>query len=401
MFGKTPWVALFVVGCGTAEQSELDGGSSAPPAVLTDGGSLDGAVVPPPTQDASPPDAAVPFVPRTEVAFVGGGDGQIRTYGVNPATGALTEQKVFAAGGDPSYFAFDEARRLVFVIDSAVSRVRSFVVDPKTGTLTEKNGVGTGGTGAAHVSLVPNGKYLLVAHYTSGHVAVVPVAQDGALSPPSDLVLAGDKAHFAQMDAAQKTIFVPCLGANAIARYTLDDTTGKLTALSQVALPAGAGPRHLSFAPASPFVFVVNEVQSSVTSFAYDAATGGLTLVETKSSLPATYTDPSTGAAIFAHPGGKYVYASNRGQDTITRFVYDASGRLTLDGQVPTFGRTPRSFTLAGEGKLAYVVNQASGTLYGYTFEAGTGSLKPIGSTPLASGIGSPKFVGTARFVDR
>ena len=251
------------------------------------------------------------------------------------------------------------------------------------------------------MSRVPSGKYLLVAHYTSGHVSVVPVAQDGTLSATTDVELAGDKAHYAQMDPAQNTVFVPCLGANMVARYRLDPGTGTLTALPSVSLPAGAGPRHLAIAPSSPFVFVVNELQSSVTSFAYDATTGGLSLVETKSTLPVNYTDPNTGAAIFAHPGGKYVYASNRGQDTLTRFVYDAAGKLTLDGQVPTFGRTPRSFTLAGDGKLAYVANQASGTVFGYTIEPGTGSMKPIGTTALVSGLGTPKFVGTARFVDR
>jgi len=394
--------SLVLLSCSSDEPGALpDGGTAAVPTSTSPG--VDAgrdATVPVSPVDASPPDAS-PSIPRTEVAFVGGTDGQIRTYAVDSSTGALTPLKVFAAGGDPSFLAFDEARRLVFAIDSAQNRVRSFGIDPKTGTLTEKNAVATGGTGATHVSLVPSGKFLLVAHYTSGHVSVVPVAQDGTLSATTDVVLAGDKAHYVQMDAAQKTIYVPCLGANAVARYTLDGATGKLTALSAVPLPAGAGPRHLAFAPTAPFAFVVNELQSSVTSFAYDSATGALTLVETKSALPVGFNGPNTGAAIFAHPDGKYVYASNRGQDTITRFVYDAAGKLTLDGQVPTFGRTPRSFTLAGAGKLAYVANQGSGTVYGYTFEAGTGSLKPIGTTALVSNLGSPEFVGTARFVDR
>ncbi len=213
------------------------------------------------------------------------------------------------------------------------------------------------------------------------------------------MVLAGEKAHYAQMDAARRTIFVPCLGANVVARYTLDETTGRLGALTPVDLPPGAGPRHLSFAPSAPLVFVVNELQSSVSAFGYQASTGALTLIETTSTLPADYTGANTGAAIFAHPGGRYVYASNRGQDTLSRLVYDAAGRLRLDGQVPTFGRTPRSFTLAGDGRFAYVANQASGTIWGYVFQPTTGSLAPMAAA-LVEGLTSPKFVGTARFVD-
>lgn len=402
MVRRLSFVVVVAVGCSDAEVG-LDGGAvpgpsgTAPP--LVDASVPDGST----SLDAGPaPDgAAPPAPPRTEVAFVGAGDGMVRSYAVDAGTGALRPLASAPAGGDPSYLAFDEARHLVFAIDSAQNRVRTFAVSPTTGAFTEKGSASTGGTGATHVSLVPSGKYLLVAHYTSGHLSVVPVAGDGALSTPTDVVLAGDKAHYAEMDAARKTVFVPCLGANVVARYTLDEATGKLTALAPVALPAGAGPRHLSISPVAPFAFVVNELQSSVSSFAYDATSGALSLVETRSSLPATFTMPNTGAAIFAHPSLRVVYASNRGEDSIARFTYDAQGKLTLDGSVPTFGRTPRSFGLAAQGKLAYVANQASGTVYGYTVESPSGRLVPIGTSALVTGLVSPKFVGTARFVDR
>lgn len=408
MFRKASGVvALLLVGCGGAD-GVTDGGTTPTPTTTgtspvtppSDGGPASDASVTP-GSDSGLPDGAAPDVPRTEVAFVGGGDGQIRTYAVNGTTGALTPLKVLAAGGDPSYFAFDETRHLVFAVDSSSNRVKSFTIDPKTGTLTAKNDVATGGNGATHVSLVAGGKYLLVAHYTSGHLSVVPVAADGTLAATTDLVVAGAMAHYAELDPAKKTVFVPCLGANVVARYRFDDTTGKLTALTNVPLPAGAGPRHLVFAPSTPFMFVVNELASTVTSFGYAAATGNLTTVETKSALPAGFGDPNTGAAIQAHPAGKWVYSSNRGADTIARFSYDAAGRLTLEGSVPTFGRVPRMFSLAGRGTLAYVANQGSGTIYGYTVSATTGQLTPIGNTALASNIGTPKFVGTARFVDR
>jgi 6-phosphogluconolactonase len=397
-------VLVLALGCSSEPEVEPDAGAAPSPTTTSPGPSPEGGAVDSaaPLPDGAVPDAAVPEGPRTEVAFVGGGDGMVRTYALDATTGALSPLSSVSAGNDPSYLAFDEARQLAFAIDSGQNQVRTFAVSPKTGTLTAKGqAVGTGGTGATHVSLVPSGKYLLVAHYTSGHLAVVPVAADGTLSAPSDVVLAGDKAHFAEMDAAKRTVFVPCLGANVVARYTLDETTGKLTALAPVALPAGAGPRHLSFASGSPFVFVVNELASSVTSFSYDAATGGLGLVETKSSLPAGFAGANTGAAIFAHPSGKVVYASNRGEDSIARFTYDAQGRLTREGSVPTSGRIPRSFGLAGKGRFAYVANQGSGTVYGYTIDPATFAMSPMGASAQITGLTSPKFVGTARFVDK
>ncbi|HQY64712.1 MAG: lactonase family protein [Myxococcales bacterium] len=393
---------LLVLACGTADVPAEGGGP--PVEVVADASAV---------LDASPADASLPArdgAPdgpldaspprRAEVAFVGSGDGNVRTYAVDSATGALAPKGVTAVGGDPSYLAFDEGRRLAFVVDSTRNRVHAYSVDPSTGTLTKKNDVASGGTGATHVSLVPSGRYLLVAHYTSGQLSVVPVAADGTLAAPSDVVFAGEKAHYAQMDAARRTVFVPCLGANVVARYTLDEGSGALAALAPVGLPAGAGPRHLAFAPSTPFAFVVNELQSSVTSFGYDAATGGLTLIETRSSLPVDFAGANTGAAIFAHPAGRYVYSSNRGHDSIARFVVEPTGRLTLDGHVSTSGRTPRSFTLAGGGRFAYVANQASGTVWGYTFVPANGELVPMGVAALAEGLGAAKFVGTARFVD-
>jgi 6-phosphogluconolactonase len=356
----------------------------------------------PPGQDAATSDASPPPVPRTEVVFVGTGDGKIRTYALDASTGALALKATLEGAGDPSFLAFDEDARRVFALDEAQSRVRAYDLDPKTYVLTPLNDVASGGTGPAHIALVRRGKYLLLSHYGSGHLAVIPVGSDGKVGAATDSVVAGEKAHAAYMDPAEKAVFVPCLGSNAVARFRLDDATGKTTSIGAVSMPvAASGPRHLAFAPASPFVFVLNETKSSLTSFAFDATTSGLAPVETKSTLPANYTDPNTGAEVIAHPAGKFVYTSNRGQDTIARFSYDATGKLTLEGQVPTFGRTPRSFTLAAEGRYAYVANQGSGTVWGYTVDKVSGQMSSIGTAAQAQGLGAPKFVGTARFVDK
>lgn len=390
--------------CG-GDESVADAGSPPSPSVdsgspVLDSGASDAAL--PPGQDAATFDSSTPPVPRTEVAFVGTGDGKIRTYALDATTGALTLKATLEGAGDPSFLAFDEDAHRVFALDEGQSRVRAYGLDTKTYVLTPLNDVASGGTGPAHIALVRRGKYLLLSHYGSGHLAVIPVASDGKVGAATDSVVAGEKAHAAYMDPAEKAVFVPCLGSNAVARYRLDDATGKTTSIGAVTMPVPAsGPRHLAFAPASPFVFVLNETKSTLTSFAFDATTSGLTPVETKSTLPANYTDPNTGAEVVAHPAGKFVYASNRGQDTVTRFSYDATGKLTLEGQVPTFGRTPRSFTLAAEGRFAYVANQGSGTVWGYTVDKVSGQMNSIGTVAQAQGLGAPKFVGTARFVDK
>jgi 6-phosphogluconolactonase len=389
--------------CG-GDESVADAGAPAPAVDAgvpsSDSGASDATL--PPGQDAATLDSSAPPVPRTEVAFVGTGDGKIRTYALDSSTGALTLKATLEGAGDPSFLAFDEDARRVFALDESQSRVRAYSLDPKTYVLTALNDVASGGTGPAHIALVRRGKYLLLSHYGSGHLSVIPVASDGKVGVSTDSVVAGEKAHAAYMDPGEKAVFVPCLGSNAVARYRLDDATGKTTSIGAVTMPvAASGPRHLAFAPGSPFVFVLNESKSTLTSFAFDATTSGLTPIETQSTLPANYTDPNTGAEVIAHPAGKFVYTSNRGQDTITRFKYDATGKLTLDGQVSTFGRTPRSFTLAGEGRFAYVANQGSGTVWGYTVDKTTGQMSGIGTVAMAQGLGAPKFVGTARFVDK
>lgn len=378
-------ILLAVVGC-----SSTTGGGSAVDAGTPDGGAA---------ADAAAPDAAA----RGPVyAFTGSSDGQIRAFLVDVATGTLSPRGATAAGANPSFLAVDPGRGRVFAVDETNSEVLAFGFDPQTAAFTPRGKTATLGAGPAHVAVSPSGSSVLVANYGGGSVAVFPVLGDGSLGAASDTKSPGAKAHQVITSASSAYAFVPCLGANLIAQYLFSG--GKLTANTpaSVSPPAGAGPRHLAFHPTQKWAFGINETASSMTTYAYDATSGTLTSRATVSTLPAGTTTPNTGAEVVVHPGGGYVYGSNRGLDTIAIFTLDAAtGALTLAGNEPTRGQVPRSFGLDDSGALLVVANQRTaatpnlGNLVVFRVSAG-GTLSPVGA-PIV-GVGSPAFVGLFRF---
>lgn len=376
------WVLWAISGC-----SQTNSGSP-PPA---DGGARDGAVA---------VDAATS--PGPVYAFTGSSDGQIRAFLVDVAAGTLTPKGATAAGANPSFLAVDTKNARVFAVDENSSEVLAFGFDPQTAGFTARGKTSTLGAGPAHVSVSPGGGSVLVANYGGGSVAVFPVLGDGSLGAASDTKSPGAKAHQALTSPSGAYAFVPCLGANLIAQYSF--TGGRLTASSPatVSPPAGAGPRHLAFHPSQKWALGINETASSMTSYAYDAAAGKLTVQATVSTLPAGNTTANTCAEVAVHPGGGFVYGSNRGLDTIAIFALDqATGVLTLLGNEPTRGQVPRSFGLDDAGSLLVVANQRTaatpnlGNLVVFRIDAG-GKLTAVGSPVV--GVGSPAFVGLFRF---
>lgn len=369
--------------------SSTTGSSPPTDAAARDSGAIDAA-----TPDAA---AAGPLY-----AFTGSSDGQIRVFLVDAATGTLTPKGATAAGTNPSFLAVDTRNSRVFSVDEASSELLAFGFAPQTAAFTPRGKTATLGAGPAHVSVNPAGSSVLVANYGGGSVAVFPVLGDGTLGPASDSKSPGAKAHLIITSASGAYAFVPCLGANLIAQYLF--AGGKLTANTPAAVspPAGAGPRHLAFHPSDKWAFGVNELASSMTTYSYDAAAGKLTPQATVSTLPVGTTTPNTGAEVAVHPGGGYVYGSNRGLDTIAIFAVDsATGALTLTGNEPTRGQVPRSFGIDDTGTLLVVANQRTaatpnqGNLVVFKIGAG-GALTMVGA-PIV-GVGSPAFVGLFRF---
>jgi 6-phosphogluconolactonase len=294
---------------------------------------------------------------------------------------------------NPSFLELDVKRRLVFSVNAdPIGMVSSFAVEP-TGKLRPINQVASKGAGPARLALDKTGKFLLAANYTSGSIAVVPVAADGRLSDAAAFIQhsgkslhperqSGPHAHSCTLDAANRFLFVADLGLDKVMSYRFDADTGKLTPNDPpfTGVKPGSGPRHLAFRPDGRFAYVVNELSSTVAVFSYDPNTGRLTETQTVSSLPEYYDGPNAAAEIGVHPSGKWVYVSNRGNNTVVLFNVDAAkGTLTFVEEQGTGGKTPRHFGIEPSAKHLTITNQDSDQLLVCRIDEGNGRLKPSG----------------------
>jgi 6-phosphogluconolactonase len=322
------------------------------------------------------------------VAYASGYGPDIQWLAVDPASGALAPAgKVASFGSAPSFLAVDGAGSHLFAVDEVTpGRVGAYAIAPATGALAYVNAVSSLGDEPAFVTLTrspqPRGP-VLVANYLNGTVAVLPVGAGGALGPATDTQSAGALAHMALPDPGGRFVFVPCKGADYVAQYVLDATRGKLTpnAVPRVATAKGAGPRHLAFHPGGALAYLINENDSTMTAMAFDATAGTLTPLQTVSALPPGFTGTNTGAAVQVHPSGKWLFGSNRGDDSIVVFALDAAGKMTVQGFTKTGGTTPRDFALDPSGTFLYAANQGTGTIVTFRFDASAGTLTPTGNT--------------------
>jgi 6-phosphogluconolactonase len=259
--------------------------------------------------------------------------------------------------------------------------------------LTQLNQVPSGGADPCYVSFDQSGKYLLVANYSGGSVSTFPVAADGRIGPTSAFVQhAGSgpnkerqeapHAHYVASSPDNRFVFVVDLGLDEVVVYRFDPTKGSLTPndppLAKVA--PGTGPRHLALHPNGKFAYVLSEVNSTVTAFDYDSKNGSFATLQTLSTIPKDFTAHNDTAEIVVHPSGKFLYASNRGHDSIAEFTIDpAKGTLTLAGNFPTQGKTPRNFALDPTGKFLLAANQESNNITVFRIDQSTGALTATG----------------------
>lgn len=328
--------------------------------------------------------------------YVGTYGDRIYIYELDEAAGTLTPRGSVVAGTNPSFLAFHPTEpRLYAVREKSPGEVAAFALDPTDGSLSFLDARGSGGNGPAHVSVDRTGKVVLAANYGSGTVAVLPLDENGDLSAATDVETPGVNAHQIVTDPSNAFVFVPCKGSDHIAQFTLDTQNGALSpnAVPTASAAAGAGPRHLAFHPSQNFAYVINELNDTVSAYAFDTSTGRLTFIETKGTLPAGVSGQSnTTADVHVHPNGRFLYGSNRGHDSIAIFSIDpTTGRLTLIGHQSTGGATPRNFTLNAEGSLMLVANQGSGTIHAFRIDAQTGALTALGEV---ASVSSPVFVG-------
>jgi 6-phosphogluconolactonase len=347
------------------------------------------------TIDAPAPSDAAPDAgaPGRLVAYISGYNPNIAWYDVDLATGALAPiSSVVSFRTSPSFLALTGTH--LYAAAESGSRIGAYTIDRATGGLTFINDVASGGTGPAHVSIDATGKFVMVANYTSGSVAVMPVRSDGGLDAATQNPSPGGQAHQILATPTNRHVLVPCKAADYVAQYTFDPLTGALApnTPARMMTAAGAGPRHIAFAPDGMHAYLVNELGSTLVAYSFAPSTGLLTSLQTVSTRASGATGTNTGAEIAVHPSGKFVYSSNRGDNNIAVFTINATtGMVTPVGHTPTGGMTPRMFAIEPTGTWMYVANQSSDNVITFAIDSATGALTQSGA-PLA--VTGPSYVG-------
>ncbi len=324
------------------------------------------------------------------------------------ATGRFDKLILAAQSENPGFVAIHPQNNFLYAVQSGESgKVKAFSIDSKTKQLEFLNEQPSGGDGPCHISLDHEGKYLLVANYAGGSIAVFPIEADGRLSPASAHIQHhGSSITSRQQDAHAHSInlspdnafaYVADLGLDKIMIYKFNKQTGQLMVNdpSFALLKPGAGPRHLTFDSQGHFVYVINELNATITVFNYHAIDGALTEVQSISTLPAGFKGINACAEIKIHPNGKFLYGSNRGHDSIVIYRIDQqNGQLSLLGFQTEGIDEPRNFNIDASGKYCLVGNQDINSVALFTIEQDSGLLTP---TQVTLDIGKPICI---KFID-
>jgi 6-phosphogluconolactonase len=324
----------------------------------------------------------------------------IYAYRFNSTTGELASLGLVAETSNPSFLAVHPSQKFLYAVnetgkfqDQSSGAVSAFAIDRRTGKLTLLNQVASRGADPCYVAVDKTGKYLLVANYGGGSVAVFPVLKDGKLGEATSVLQykgtganperqESPHAHWIDFSPDNRFAVAADLGLDRLNVYKFDSSKGSLVPNDPrvVQVKPGAGVRHFAFHPSARFAYAVNEMDSSVTSFSYDRAPGTLHELQTISMLPKDFSGKNDAAEIQVHPNGKFLYASNRGHDSIAVFSIDPEkGTLTPMEYVPTQGKAPRYFAIDPTGSRLFVANQNSGNIVVFQIDPVTGRLTATG----------------------
>jgi 6-phosphogluconolactonase (cycloisomerase 2 family) len=320
------------------------------------------------------------------------GDG-IHVYRADPTTGAWTHIQHVGDLTNPSYLVVSHDRRFLYSVHGDEDYATAFALDPATGQAKPLNRAATGGKNGVRQAIDPSGKFLVMANYASGSVAVLPIAPDGSLKDQHQLVpLPGEPGphkveqqsshpHDIVFDPSGKFVLVPDKGLDRVFVFRFDGASGRLTPTEQGSVKSrpGAGSRHLAFHPRLPIVWVLNELDSTIATYRFDTERGSLTPLQVMSTLPSDFTGYSTTAEIAVSPDGRFVYGSNRGHDSVTIFAANAEGLLSVVGWQPTQGSGPRFIGLDPAGRFLQAANEQGDTVVTFRVDANSGKLTPTG----------------------
>ncbi len=326
----------------------------------------------------------------------------IGVFRLDPSNGAMTHVQTAPGALNPSFVALHPFRPNLYAVNAVPEidghqggAISAYSVDPATGELTFLNRQSAGGAGPCFVAVEATGQFVLASSYGGGSVTMLPIQADGSLGPATDFVQhvgsgadprrqTSPHAHSINVDPANRYALVCDLGLDRVMVYRLDLTRGKLVPNDEPWAPTrpGAGPRHLTFHPNGRYVYVINEIDSTLAVYSYDAERGTLKERQVLSTLPEGYADAArnTTAEVRVLPSGRFVYGSNRGHDSIVIFAADESGgKLTYVGHESSRGKGPRNFVIDPTGRLMLVANQDTDDIVAFWIDPATGQLTPTG----------------------
>ena len=345
----------------------------------------------------------------------GRGEG-IYHFTLSPSNGALTERKLAASTVSPSWIALHPSKKFLYAANEAGpgnGSVSAFLVE-RGGGLRKLNSVNSQGAAPCHLSFDASGKFVFVANYMSGTLAVFPIEEDGKLHEASDVqhhsgandapngatngptgaftTLGHDAAHahFIHQDVQGKFVLAVDLGQDKIYTYRFDATAGKLIPHSTTSIPTGDGPRHLAFHPNGKWIYLVTEQASTVTFFHYSPEAGSLTSLQTLSTLPDGFAGTTYGSELTMHPNGKWLYATNRLHDSIAVYEIQHDGQLQHVSQTHTGGDYPRHTNIDPSGRYFYVCNQKGDNIPSFRIDQHTGTLELTGHY---AAVGTPACI--------
>jgi 6-phosphogluconolactonase len=384
----------------------------------------------PPARAASKPGAAAEAAQdgKTLMAWVGTytphGLG-IHRFRVDRATGKLEPLAPVQGIENPSALAIDAQQRFLFSVSEVKNyngttngSVSSYAIEPGTGELRQLSTVNSQGAGPVYLSLHPNGRFLLVANYVSGSVAVLPVSADGTLGEavsvqapqapagaqhaaegvPGSFAISdhdGPHAHTIVPSPDGRFAISTDLGVDRTYVWKFDEASGALTPNDPpfVAASAGAGPRHVVFHPNGRLLYEVTEEASTLVCYGYDAARGTLTQLQSVSTLPAGYEGTSFASEILLSHDARFVYVANRLHDTIAQFGIGADGHVHWIGEIHTGGDYPRVIRFDPSGRFLYALNQRSDHIAIFEADKASGKLHFTGNYVA---VGSPSDIAFA-----
>ena len=317
---------------------------------------------------------------------------RVLVFEMDPESGRLDQRGDVAVPGGPAPLAISPDRAVMYAGFLVDPKVTSFRIDQATGGLSP---IGTAplDSDPCYLATDRTGRFLFSAHYFAGRVGVHRIGGDGVVeTPPVEWLDTAPGAHSMQADRSNRFVFVPHIagdvGPNRVFQFRFDQTTGRLTPNSppQAMPDDGVGPRHFCFHPELAVVYFSNEQGCSVSAYRLDPSTGTLTTFDTVSTLPDGYEGPNSCSQIQISPSGRYLYAPNRGHDSIACFSVDpATGRLTSIGRVPSEA-VPRAFSLDPDGRFLFAAGLESGRLASYSIDQQTGMPEPLEVYELGKG---------------